>query len=148
MRNSLATAHQHILPETAAITEPEGSRKCFTRISRSSFAHFGDFVLVEPLRTKWQVRNRLDSGSPGGARGSVTRGDSTAYGGPCRPMLPPLGLVEAMPTDNRSGRAVCGSWRALPAPSVRARAVTGLRHVFWLRFGLRFKMSRKQYLQP
>ena len=85
-------------------------------ISSVGFAHFGDFVLVGPLRTKWHVRNRLDSGSPGGARGSVTRGDSTAYGGPCRPMLPPLGLVEAMPTDDWLGRAVCGSWSALPAP--------------------------------
>ena len=42
------------------------------------------------------MKNILDSGSPGGSRGSATRGDSTAYGGPCRPMLPPLGLVEAM----------------------------------------------------
>ena len=85
-------------------------------ISRTGFALFGDFVFHQPLRTKWQVRNRLDSGSPGGARGSVTRGDSTAYGGPCRPMLPPLGLVEAIPTDDWLGRAVCGSWSALPAP--------------------------------
>ena len=30
--------------------------------------------------------------------------------------LPPLGLVEAMPTDDWSGRAVCGSWSALLAP--------------------------------
>ena len=74
------------------------------------------FVFVVPTKTKWHVRNRLDSGSPGGARGSVTRGDSTAYGGPCRPMLPPLGLVEAMPTDDWLGRAVCGSWSALLAP--------------------------------
>ena len=59
---------------------------------------------------------RSDSGSPGAPGGSATRGDSTARGGPCRPMLPPLGLVEAMPTDNRSGRAVCGSWSALLAP--------------------------------
>ena len=85
-------------------------------ISSVGFAHFGDFVFHQPLRTKWQVRNRLDSGSPGGARGSVTRGDSTAYGGPCRPMLPPLGLVEPMPTDDWLGRAVCGPWSALPAP--------------------------------
>ena len=74
------------------------------------------FVLVGLTRTKWQVRNRLDSGSPGGARGSVTRGDSTAYGGPCRPMLPPLGLVEAMPIVDWMGRAVYGSWSALLAP--------------------------------
>ena len=85
-------------------------------ISRGGFAQSGDFVLVGLTRTKWQVRNRLDSGSPGGARGSVTRGDSTAYGGPCRPMLPPLGVVEAMRTDDWSGRDVCGSGSAPPAP--------------------------------
>ena len=36
---------------------------------------------------------------------------------------------------------------SLPAPMSES-APTGLRRVFWLRFGLRFKMSRKQYLQP
>ena len=85
-------------------------------ISRMRFAQSGDFVLHRPLRTKWQMRNRLDSGSLGGARGSVTRGDSTAYGGPCRPMLPPLGLVEPMPIVDWLGRAVYGSWSALLAP--------------------------------
>ena len=85
-------------------------------ISSVSFAQSGDFVFHRPLKTKWQVRNRLDSGSPGGARGSVTRGDSTAYGGPCRPMLPPLGLVEAMRPNDWSGREVCVSGSAPPAP--------------------------------
>ena len=51
------------------------------------------------------------------------------------------------PTIGRGGRYVAPGARCLHR-SVRARAVTRLRHVFWLRFGLRCKMSRKQYLQP
>ena len=90
--------------------------KLWVSHQRSQFKLWVSCVAPRALSTKWQVSNRLDSGSPGGARGSATRGDSTAYGGPCRPMLPPLGLAEAMRNEAWSGREVCGSGSAPPAP--------------------------------
>ena len=70
------------------------------------FAQSGDFV------RNWNRYFNLVRGLPVAGGSATIKGDSTAYGGPCRPMLPPLGLVEAMRTDDWSGG---GMWlRAAP----------------------------------